>query len=639
MALVLLGSAHGSALAVDARASGNDEAVSVERSLVALREAWRSDLDELAVAARGFAVADDTFEFVVRPNLPYIYARYPRERLAAAHIDAVLIVNRAREALFWRRVRGSGNAGFSDAHVFLAGLPALRAHGDTGIPSLSGAVKTPFGLALVVAMPIYPTSLSGASRGWVIVARTLDAVRWRHYEEVAHVTAGVIDPAVSQGDRDVRAAVTQPLEPVVRVAANRVRGLLALTDVDGHAFRVFSVDVARRSVAVLPMPSPSAPTGEVWRFGVLAMATLGLAGAPVVFFRRQSRGVARTGSAGDAADVRRNAGEVTPDVGRLNNHMNQLIPGDGEAEDSASDSRAPVVVPVSVVAAAAESPSPGSAGAVGAWDWLPAALSSRVPLLRYQPQVDLITGRVAGVEALMVLDRPGDCGQATEAVARFEAAGLGLSIVERWLRDACMDRRQWRRHIGNDFPVGVPVSRQTLEDPAFIPMLRRVLADCDLPASFLELELPETVLNGSAAAERVLAELRDVGTPLAIERFTAAQSTLRSLALAPIAKLRLDPALVLEVGSGSQVERLFDGIVASAGALGLIVCATGVDSGALLAAAERHGCQLAQGATAGPTLDADRFLALVRGSGVDTASLPVLQLDEAECQLAESELA
>ena len=83
-------------------------------------------------------------------------------------------------------------------------------------------------------------------------------------------------------------------------------------------------------------------------------------------------------------------------------------------------------------------------------------------------------------------------------------------------------------------------------------------------------------------------------------------------------------------------EVLFDGIVGAARGLGIVVCATGVDSPDLAAAAERHGCSLAQGAALGPLVDGEQFLTLVRGGDVDTVTLPPLQLDRDPAQSVSS---
>ena len=120
-----------------------------------LRRAWFGQLNELIATARALAVADDTYEFVKRPNIPYVDAHYDPEHLAAERIDTVLIVNLHGKPLFWRRVNQGNNRGFPDARLFLAELPPLLTPGVAGMPSLAGAATLVHGPKLLVAMPIY----------------------------------------------------------------------------------------------------------------------------------------------------------------------------------------------------------------------------------------------------------------------------------------------------------------------------------------------------------------------------------------------------------------------------------------------------------------------------------------------------
>jgi EAL domain-containing protein (putative c-di-GMP-specific phosphodiesterase class I) len=279
----------------------------------------------------------------------------------------------------------------------------------------------------------------------------------------------------------------------------------------------------------------------------------------------------------------------------------------------------------------------GSKGARG--ERLRAALAAIDAVIRYQPQVDLHTGRVAGVEALTFLRGAFDDRSSTTLVGQLEAAGLGLALAEQRLQDICAERRIWRRQIGDDYPIGMPVSQLTLEDPGFLPLVWSTLAAYELPARLLELEIPESVLDGGAASTRALAEATEAGVLIAIDRFNGERSNLRALARFPISKVRVDFALARELEDGSRMAKLFDGIVGAARGIGIVVCATGIDSPELVTAAEYRGCRLAQGVALGLPSDGEQFLALVRGSGVDTASLPVLRIDEGQWQESDAAVA
>ena len=102
-----------------------------------LRRAWLGQLNELISTARELAVFDDTYEFVKRPNIPYVYAHYDPVQLAAERIDTVLIINLRGKPLFWRRLNQGENRGFPDARRFLAELPPLQSVGAAGMSNVA----------------------------------------------------------------------------------------------------------------------------------------------------------------------------------------------------------------------------------------------------------------------------------------------------------------------------------------------------------------------------------------------------------------------------------------------------------------------------------------------------------------------
>jgi EAL domain-containing protein (putative c-di-GMP-specific phosphodiesterase class I)/sensor domain CHASE-containing protein len=634
------------------------ERAPTEHALQALRRAWLDEIDELTAITRKLAVADDSYDFVAHPNLPYVYDHYDARRLAADRIDTVLIINRQGKPLFWRRVQDRSNRGFPDAEAFLAQLPALTPSGAAGIRSLAGAARLTRGPSLVVALPIYPANGSGGARGWLITARALDATQWHLYEELAHVTAEVLDPGASTLPAGAEEALRTPLEPVLHVEASHIRGFMAVRDLKGRPFRVFSVQLPASPAAI----SPSAPVSSARRrlsveLAAISAGSAGLAIATWMVWRRRRRVTARAplsvpptevavlgvpglrtpegpgamavpqvsdaapppAAVPEPAQTEEPGVEAMFDFGASVATPAPLAPDQREVPELSAaigfGSDGPVSAPVAAVDAAA------------AQDRLRARLAETAAVFRYQPQINLQTGRVAGVEALLCIPESNEHRPATEVAAELEAVGLGFELAELWLQEACSARRFWLRQTGHDFPVSVPVSPRILDDPAFPLLVRRVLADNELSPRFLELEVPEATLGGTTDARRALADLHAAGVLVAIDGFDASKSNLRSLTLLPIAKLRVDPRLVHEAGVGRGKAVLFDGIVGAARGLGIIVCAIGVDSPDLAATIERHGCALAQGAALGPLLDVDQFLGLVRGNGVDTAKLPPLRLD------------
>jgi EAL domain-containing protein (putative c-di-GMP-specific phosphodiesterase class I) len=445
-------------------------------------------------------------------------------------------------------------------------------------------------------MPIYASSGSGVARGWLIATRALDAPQWHRYEELARVPVQLLDPRALKSTGDVEAALREPLAPIVRVEAKHIRGFMAVSDLEGKPFRVFSVSLVRQEAAV----------GSV----------------AVSFFVRSVRWLALLGTIASVA-------VVVAATGLMRRQSQKIVwlhaPQNGNvqrpSEVANSGSRDPVATPLNAGSSAAQTRDP-----------LRARLAGSNAVFRYQPQIDLQTGRVAGVEALLCVPELHEYRPAIELAAEIEAAGLGLVLVERRLYDACREQRAWLSIIGHEFPIGVSVSQRTLVNAAFLPLVQRILSENELAPSFLELQVEEAALGPSAAALRSVTKVRDAGMSIAIDGFNAAHSNLRLLSILPISKLRVDPYLLLRVGDGPSEALLFDGILGAARGLGIVVCATGIATPELLATVLRHGRPLAQGAALGPALAGDEFLELLRRSNVDTATLRPLDFGDERLQ-------
>jgi EAL domain-containing protein (putative c-di-GMP-specific phosphodiesterase class I) len=266
-------------------------------------------------------------------------------------------------------------------------------------------------------------------------------------------------------------------------------------------------------------------------------------------------------------------------------------------------------------------------------DPLAARFAARNAVFRFQPQIDLQTGRVAGVEALLCVPGAVEFRPAIELATEIETSGHGLALVERRLREACREQSAWLKKIGHEFPIGVPVSQHTLANAAFLPLVRRILAENELEPSFLELQVEEAVIGASAAALRLINQARDAGMSIAIDGFNAAHSNLRLLSILPISKLRVDPYLLLRVHDGPSAALLFAGIIGAARGLGIMVCATGIDSPELLSAVLEHGRPLAQGTALASILTGEEFVALLLARDVDTTTLPTLDFRDEELRL------
>ncbi len=533
-----------------------------------LHDSSFGQLDELIGTARALAAADDTYEFVSRPNIPYVSAHYAPEQLAANRIDTVLIINSHHKPLFWRRVNQGLNRGFPDARAFLAELPILPAPGAAGTPGIATAALLAHGPALVVALPIYRANGTGSARGWLIVARALDAIQWRRYGGAAQIAV-------------------RGLHPTALSLAGYVTTRQTAAVGSGGSGEPF---LSARSAAWITL--------LIIITGVMAVKS-GLLSA--------------WGDKAARMRVKVRPTDATAVSAQLGGGARREI----EPTHSASSKVAPA--PASLGFAAPQ-----------VADSLQMRMAASNAVYRYQPQIDLQTGRVAGVEAVLCVPALPEYRPATEFVSDIEAAGLGLALVERRLQEACRVQRTWLQKVGHDFAIGVPVSKRMLADAALLPLVQRTLAENALAPSMLELEVEETALGACAAALRTLAKVHEAGISIAIDGFNASHSNLRLLTILPISKLRIDPWLLLRMHDRVPEALLFDGILGAARSLGIVVCATGVATPELLAALLKHGRPLAQGAAVGSPLTGPDFLELLRRSNDETETLQPLNLDQAE---------
>ena len=153
-------------------------------------------------------------------------------------------------------------------------------------------------------------------------------------------------------------------------------------------------------------------------------------------------------------------------------------------------------------------------------------------------------------------------------------------------------------------PVSVNLSARQFQDPKLAETVARALKETGLPPPLLELEVPESaIMQNADASLAALRRLRELGVAVAIDGFGAAYSSLVGLHQLPIAKLKIDRALVAEVTR--QGKGIIAGIVGLAHALELKVTAVGVETEAQREALKTCGCDYLQGFLVGKPADAE----------------------------------
>jgi diguanylate cyclase (GGDEF)-like protein/PAS domain S-box-containing protein len=216
--------------------------------------------------------------------------------------------------------------------------------------------------------------------------------------------------------------------------------------------------------------------------------------------------------------------------------------------------------------------------------------------LVYQPIVSLGTGRIVGVEALCRWMHP-ERGVIEPAgfIPTAEETGVIVQLGGWVLREACRQVAEWRAELGVRIAVSVNLSARQIAHPGLVDTVRAALAETGLKPRHLKLEITESALLESDAAEPVLRELCELGVEMQMDDFGTGYSSLSALHRLPIRALKVDRTFVGRIGEGGAPSQLVRTIVLMARGLDLAVIAEGVETEAQLAELREMGCDYAQG--------------------------------------------
>ena len=227
------------------------------------------------------------------------------------------------------------------------------------------------------------------------------------------------------------------------------------------------------------------------------------------------------------------------------------------------------------------------------------ALSREEFVLYYQPIISFDSGRLAGFEALIRWNHPlkGLVGPA-EFISIAEDNGL-INPIGRWvLQEACRQMREWQRKFLGGLPLtmSVNLSGKQFSQPNLIETIAGILQETGLPASFLKLEITETVImeNSDSAAE-MLNELKALGSQLAIDDFGTGYSSFSHLHRFPIDTLKIDRAFVSRMDTSRESSEIVRTILSLAHNLKMSVVAEGVETSSQIKQLRNLGCEYGQG--------------------------------------------
>jgi diguanylate cyclase (GGDEF)-like protein len=225
------------------------------------------------------------------------------------------------------------------------------------------------------------------------------------------------------------------------------------------------------------------------------------------------------------------------------------------------------------------------------------ALERNELTLLYQPKVDVVTGQVCGMEALLRWQHP-QLGLVTpdRFIPIAEESGLIRQIGAWVLKTACLQNRAWQREGVRRLAVAVNLSPRQFAEESLIDDIKAALAESGLDASGLELEITESmVMDDPEQAISILRRLKDLGIRVAIDDFGTGYSSLAYLKRFPIDSVKVDRSFVEDIPADVDSMAIAQAVIAMAHSLRLKVVAEGVESEAQLSFLCGEGCDEIQG--------------------------------------------
>jgi diguanylate cyclase (GGDEF)-like protein len=225
------------------------------------------------------------------------------------------------------------------------------------------------------------------------------------------------------------------------------------------------------------------------------------------------------------------------------------------------------------------------------------AMKRKELMLYYQPRVNITTGKITGMEALLRWNHS-EMGVISPAVfiPIAEKSGLIISIGEWALRQACMQNKAWQDAGYQPITIAVNLSPGQFRQPKLVGILTDILTETQLKPEFLELEITETTaiadINFTTVALQNLAEM---GLFLSIDDFGTGYSSLNRLKVLPFHNLKIDQSFIKELTTDPKVAHIIQAIVTLGQSLGLRLIAEGVEHPAELEFLRSINCDEVQG--------------------------------------------
>ena len=239
------------------------------------------------------------------------------------------------------------------------------------------------------------------------------------------------------------------------------------------------------------------------------------------------------------------------------------------------------------------------------------AISNDELVIHYQPKVGVKDGLITGTHALLRWDRGSESGMfyPNQFLPIANKTGLIIPIGEWVLRRACTQNRTWQDAGLPIVPVSVNVTAEQLRHPDFSKLVTRILEECNLDSSMLQLEISENeLMQHSTSVIKTMNELNALNIKMTIDNFGAGFFSLQSLKAMPVHELKMNRSLVNQIGQGGDSGQIANAIIAMGHILNHQVVAEGVETNDQLQFLRAHDSDGMLGYLSSPPVPADEIV-------------------------------
>ena len=224
------------------------------------------------------------------------------------------------------------------------------------------------------------------------------------------------------------------------------------------------------------------------------------------------------------------------------------------------------------------------------------ALDKNEFILYYQPKVEIKTGVVKGVEALLRWETDEGLVSPGDFIPLAEETGLIVPIGEWVLSEACRQLKEWHQSTRIPLSMAVNLSARQFNGTNFLSTVKGIISNSGIDARFLTLELTESLLLGNIDEKiKLMKSLKAMGLKLSLDDFGTGYSSLSYLRKLPLDELKIDRSFIMEVSKSADSRAIVSTIVFLARSLKLSIVAEGIEKKEELEFLQKLGCNQYQG--------------------------------------------